>query len=93
MLTKNIFFRNFKRKKNNTNIRKHLNKLVVSDSEVIKSLTNNYHYSYTKQKINKFKKFKDVRIFGMGGSSLGANAIYDFLRFKIKKNSAQKKVI
>ena len=86
MLTKNIFFRNFKRKKNNGNIRKHLKQLIVSDSEVIKSLTNNYDYSYTKQKIKKFKKFKDVRIFGMGGSSLGANAIYDFLRFKIKKN-------
>ena len=86
MLTKNIFFRNFKRKKNNRNIRKLLKQLIISDSEVIKSLTNNYDYSYTKQKIKKFKKFKDVRIFGMGGSSLGANAIYDFLRFKIKKN-------
>ena len=86
MLTKNIFFRNFKIKKNNKNIRKHLKQLIISDSEVIKSLTNNYDYSYTKQKIKKFKKFKDVRIFGMGGSSLGANAIYDFLRFKIKKN-------
>ena len=86
MQTKNIFFRNFKRKKNNRNIRKLLKQLIISDSEVIKSLTNNYDYSYTKQKIKKFKKFKDVRIFGMGGSSLGANAIYDFLRFKIKKN-------
>ena len=86
MLTKNIFFKNFKRKKYNRNIRKHLKQLIVSNSEVIKSLTNNYDYSYTKQKIKKFKKFKDVRIFGMGGSSLGANAIYDFLRFKIKKN-------
>ena len=86
MLTRNIFFRNFKRKKNNRNIRKLLKQLIISDSEVIKSLTNNYDYSYTKQKIKKFKKFKDVRIFGMGGSSLGANAIYDFLRFKIKKN-------
>ena len=86
MLTRNIFFRNFKRKKNNRNLRKLLKQLIISDSEVIKSLTNNYDYSYTKQKIKKFKKFKDVRIFGMGGSSLGANAIYDFLRFKIKKN-------
>ena len=86
MLTKNIFFRNFKRKKNNRNLTKHLKQLIVSDSEVIKSLTNNYDYSYTKQKIKRFKRFKDVRIFGMGGSSLGANAIYDFLKFKIKKN-------
>ena len=60
--------------------------LIVSKNEVIKSLTKDYYYSFTKQKIKKFKKYKDVRIFGMGGSSLGANAIYDFLRFKIKKN-------
>ena len=86
MLTKNIFFRNFKRRKNNINLRKHLRQLIFSKNEVIKSLTKDYHYSYTKQKIKKFKKYKDVRIFGMGGSSLGANAIYDFLKFKIKKN-------
>ena len=86
MLTKNIFFRNFKKRKNNINLRKHLMQLIVSKNEVIKSLTKDYYYSYTKQKIKKFKKYKDVRIFGMGGSSLGANAIYDFLRFKIKKN-------
>ena len=86
MLTKNIFFRNFKKRKNNINLRKHLMQLIVSKNEVIKSLTKDYYYSFTKQKIKKFKKYKDVRIFGMGGSSLGANAIYDFLRFKIKKN-------
>ena len=86
MQTKNIFFRNFKRRKNNINLRKYLRQLIFSKNEVIKSLTKDYYYSYTKQKIKKFKKYKDVRIFGMGGSSLGANAIYDFLRFKIKKN-------
>ena len=32
------------------------------------------------------KKYKYIRIFGMGGSSLGANAIYDFLKFKIKRD-------
>ncbi len=86
MLTKNIFFRNFKRRKNNINLRKHLRQLIFSKNEVIKSLKKDYYYSYTKQKIKKFKKYKDVRIFGMGGSSLGSNAIYDFLRFKIRKN-------
>ena len=86
MLTKNIFFRNFKSRKNNRNLRKYLKQLIVSKNEVIKSLTNEYDYSFTKQKIKKLKKYKDIRIFGMGGSSLGANAIYDFLRYKIKKN-------
>ena len=86
MLTKNIFFRNFKTRKNNRNLRKYLKQLIVSKNEVIKSLTDDYDYSFTKQKIKKLKKYKDIRIFGMGGSSLGANAIYDFLRHKIKKN-------
>ena len=39
MLTKNIFFRNFKSKKNNRNLRKYLKQLIVSKNEVIKSLT------------------------------------------------------
>ena len=86
MITKNFFFLNFQIKKNNKSLRKYLKQIIVSKNEIIKSLTNNYDYSYTKQKIAKFKKHKDVRIFGMGGSSLGANAIYDFLKNKIMKN-------
>jgi glucose-6-phosphate isomerase len=40
-------------------------------------------------KVKKFlntKKAPNFRIIGMGGSSLGANAIYDFLKKKLKKN-------
>jgi len=86
MITKNFLFKNFQRKKNNKSLRKYFKQLIVSKNEIIKSLTSNYYYSYTKQKLAKFQKFKDIRIFGMGGSSLGANAIYDFLKYKIKKN-------
>ncbi len=86
MFTKNFFFKNFKKKKDNRNLREYLNLLIISKNEVIKSLTHEYEYSFLKQKLKKFKKYKDIRIFGMGGSSLGANAIYDFLKYKIKKN-------
>ena len=86
MITKNFFFKNFQRKKNNKGLRKYFKQIIINKNEVIKSLTNNYNYSYTKQKLVKFQKFKDIRIFGMGGSSLGANAIYDFLKYKVKKN-------
>ena len=86
MITKNFFLKNFQRKKNNKSLRKYFRQLIVSKNEIIKSLTSNYYYSYTKQKLVKFQKCKDIRIFGMGGSSLGANAIYDFLKYKIKKN-------
>ena len=86
MITKNFLFKNFQRKKNNKSLRKYFKQLIVSKNEIIKSLTSNYYYSYTKQKLAKFQKHKNIRIFGMGGSSLGANAIYDFLKYKIKKN-------
>ena len=85
MITKNLSFKNFSKKKNKT-INKSLKELVKSKEEVIKSLKVNYKYSYSKESIKKFNFSKDIRIFGMGGSILGANAIYDFLKYKINKN-------
>ena len=35
--------------------------------------------------VDKYKKNKNFRLIGMGGSSLGTQAIHDFLREKIKK--------
>jgi len=52
---------------------------------IIDTFSNNYQYSYNKKKINKFKKYKTISIFGLGGSSLCIKAIYNFLRFKIRK--------
>ena len=86
MLTKNFSFHDFNKRKKSNKLKKVLKKYIFSKSEFIKSLTNNYKYSFEKSKINNLKKFKNIRIIGMGGSSLGANAIYDFLRYKIKKN-------
>ena len=37
--------------------------------------------------LHKFKKYKKIAVIGMGGSILGAEAIYSFLKKKIKKNS------
>ena len=86
MLTKGINFKNFTVKTNYKNLKKKLNSIIKNNNEVLKSLGNNYIYSYDKNKINKFKKNSNFRIIGMGGSSLGAQAIYDFLKHKIKKN-------
>ena len=86
MLTKKFFFEDLKKKRKNKKIQSYFKELILSDNEVIKSLTHNYKYSYKKKLIKKFSKFKLIRIFGMGGSSLGSHAIYDFLRYKIKKN-------
>ena len=86
MLTKNLTFENFANKKVNLKLKKYLKELISSKSEVLNSLSSDYKYSYTKKSIQKLKKYKDIRIFGMGGSSLGAMAIYDFLSHKISKN-------
>ena len=86
MLTKNFSFKDFKRQKKNKKLVKYLDEIILSNTEIIKSLQKNYKNSYKKKIITKLKKFKDIRIFGMGGSSLGANAIYDFLKHKIKND-------
>ena len=85
MLTDNFLFQDFKRKKKSKKIQNHLKKIIQSNNEVINSLTNSYKYSYTKKLIRKFSNFKFIRIFGMGGSSLGSHAIYDFLKHRIDK--------
>ena len=86
MLTKNLFFENFENKKINLKLKSYLKELISSKNEVINSLSRGYKYSYTKKSIKKLKGYKDIRIFGMGGSSLGTLAIYDFLKHKINKN-------
>ncbi len=48
-------------------------------------LSKKFNFNYNKNNFNKFRKFKNIAIIGMGGSILGVNAIYDFLRKKIKK--------
>ena len=86
MFTKNFLFKDFIKKKKNKALINHLKVIINNKNEIIKSLGNNYKYSYSKNLIKNLKKYKDIRIFGMGGSSLGANAIYDFLKNKVNKN-------
>ena len=85
-LTRNIFLKNFKNKVNTKNIHKDLAKFLKNKNQILKSLSNEYEYSYSNIFIKKFKnKFSSLRIIGMGGSILGMKAIYNFLKFKIKK--------
>jgi len=86
ILTKNIFLKNFKNKVNTKNIHKDLAKFLKNKNQILNSLSNEYKYSYSNIFIKKFKnKFSSLRIIGMGGSILGMKAIYNFLKFKIKK--------
>ena len=45
-----------------------------------------FKLNFNASKLKFFKKFKEIVIIGMGGSVLGSEAIYNFLRKKIKKN-------
>jgi len=86
MLTKNIRYRNFSIKNNLTNIKKDLKLLLSQNIGALKSLKNSFKYNYSKNLVKKLKKISNVRIIGMGGSNLGAEAIYNFLGDKVKKN-------
>ena len=85
MLSANIKFKSFKVKKKTKKIQSALNKLLINQNPVLRSLSTNYKYSYDNKYLNKFKKSPNFRIIGMGGSTLGAHAIYDFLKHKVKK--------
>ena len=86
MLTRNIDFKNFKIKKNSQKVKKELKKLLKENNEVIKSLRKTYKNSYNRKLVNKYNKGLNYRVIGMGGSTLGTQAIYNFLGKKIKKN-------
>ncbi len=66
-------------------ISKLLKEILSENNQIIKSLGKNYKYSYNKNLFNKYKKFSNYRMIGMGGSILGTKSIYDFLKHKIKK--------
>jgi len=85
MLTKNINFINFKIKKKNKQINFKLKSLLKENNAVIQSFRGTYRDSYNKKNLKFLNKNFDYRIIGMGGSTLGAQAIYDFLKIKIKK--------
>ena len=76
------------KKKHNKKIKKLFSEILKKkdpNCKVIDTFSNKYQFSYSKKKILKFKKYKIISIFGLGGSSLCIKAIYDFLRFKIRK--------
>ena len=86
MITNGINFKNFLIKKKSKQITIILNHILNKKNQVIQSLSSNYKDSFNIKILNKYKKFKNFRVIGIGGSSLGTEAIYNFLRKKIKKN-------
>ena len=89
MLTKNIFLSSFKVKKNKKVVadwNKIKKEYENNNNPVISSFSKKYQYHFNFKGIKKkYRTFNNVKIFGMGGSILGSEAIYSFLNHKIKK--------
>ena len=93
MYHKNFIGRNHCKKSEFKNLKKSFNKIFIQilneiklEKNVFNSLSNNYNFSFKKKDLAKYKKFKNIVVVGMGGSILGSEAIYFFLKRKIKKN-------
>jgi len=85
MLTPDIKFVNFKKKSKVKKIKNILNNLIIEDNPILQSLSKKYKDGFDSNFIKKYKKSNNFRLFGMGGSTLGSQAIYQFLKNKVKK--------
>ena len=80
MFSKNINFKNFNKIKIKNDLKKNLKLLIKENKPIIQSLSKNYKDKYNFNKYKKITKDLDLKIIGMGGSILGAKAIYDFFK-------------
>ena len=87
MLTKNILLKEFGIKKDKNKIKKRILKTLkyYQNHKLIKSFSKMYFYDFSSTQITNYKKFKSYNLIGIGGSALGAKAIYSFMKPKIKK--------
>ena len=88
MFTKNIKFKSFIKIKK-PKIKKILRSLIkdkniIEKYPLLKTMDKNYKYTFKKRNFY-FNPFSEFNILGMGGSILGSEAIYNFLKHKINK--------
>ena len=98
MKNKKIIYKNFIQKKyidKNFNKRyiktfssifNEINLKLDTTKDSIHSLSKNFKLNFKISDLFRFKKFNTIAIVGMGGSILGSEAIYQFLKNRIKKN-------
>jgi glucose-6-phosphate isomerase len=97
-VNKNIYLKNsidskyFKKKlykKNKIKLTKIINNISSTldlKKDVFHSLSKKFNLNFKRCELLKFNKYKSVILIGIGGSVLGAEAIYSFCNDKIKKN-------
>ena len=86
MITNGIYLKNFKLKKKSSKVANILKVILKKKDPIIQSLSKNFKNSFDTKILRKFNSSRNFRIIGMGGSILGTEAIYNFLRDKVKKN-------
>ena len=92
-MKKNIFYKNHIYGKSiNSKLSKVFKKTIKNikfnlnnSDDFFFSLSRDFKLNFNKKDLKKFRKYKNIILIGMGGSILGANAIYQFLQHKIKK--------
>ena len=85
MISKNINFKKFSPFIKDKKVKEKLKLILSSENEIINSLKKKFKLNYDFKKLKKIQKNLDLRIIGIGGSILGAKAIFSFLNHKIKK--------
>ena len=77
-ITKKLF-------KNFENVIKEVENNIEEPNKTLNVLKDDLKFNFKIKDLNRFKKFKTIALIGMGGSILGSEAIYQFLKKKIKK--------
>ena len=94
MIKKSNFFKNYfnNLKEHNKNIaktKKVFKSFLLDFKEnkipLLNSYEKNYEFTFSDSKVEKFSKYKNIIIIGMGGSILGTKTLYSFFKDKIKK--------
>ena len=68
------------------NIKKEIFKSTNDTKKIWNIFSDHFKLNFKTKDLVKFKKFKNIVVIGMGGSILGTESIYYFLKKKIKKN-------
>lgn len=92
MIKKNITKKNNLNRKSIPKLTKNFQKIIKEIKESIENsnntfnvLSDNYKFNFKIKELRRFSKFNNLVIIGVGGSILGSEAIYEFLKKKIKK--------
>ncbi len=69
-----------------TKVKESILKDINNPKSIYNILNENYNFNFKLKDLKKFNNFRNIVIIGMGGSILGSEAIYYFLRHRVQKN-------